>query len=173
MMLEARHILAPYVPTPCEVVHRMLDLAELTAEDVVYDLGCGDGRIVIEAAKRYGARGVGLDIEPYWIEQAQRNARTAGVEALVRFEHADAMAVDLGPATVVTLYLVHWSMQLVGAMLAGRARVGTQVVSHNFEVEGWTPGRTASVTDGDGNSHRVYRWTLGELQKTGLRSSGA
>jgi|SRR6185436_5323146 len=161
MMPKERHILAPYVATPYEVVDRMLELAEVTAEDVVYDLGCGDGRIVVEAAKRYGARGVGVDIEPYWIEQARGNAQAAGVEALVRFEDADALEVDLGQATVIMLYLVPWSMQRVGTLLAERAHAGTRVVSHNFEVEGWVPERTASMTDEEGSSHKLYLWVIG------------
>jgi SAM-dependent methyltransferase len=164
-MLPARHVLAPWVPSPGEVVQRMLELAELTAADVVYDLGCGDGRVIIEAARRYGARGVGLDIEPYWIERARRRARAAGVEALVRFEPADALGAELEAATVVTLYLLPWSTERVGAMLRERAKAGTRVVSHSFEIEGWTPERTASVAGPDGVRHQIFRWTVGRRRR--------
>ena len=98
-------VLAPYSPTPSDVVERMLTLAEVKQGDVVYDLGCGDGRIPIAAAKR-GARGVGVDIDPRRITEANANAKAAGVEKLVEFRLQDAMTVDVSPATVVTLYLL-------------------------------------------------------------------
>ena len=108
-MREPLYILAPYVPTPLDVVERMLELAQVTSRDTIYDLGCGDGRIVITAARKYGARGVGVDIEQHWATESQTNAQQAGVEDLVTFSAADALTVDLTPATVVTLYLVEWS----------------------------------------------------------------
>jgi predicted RNA methylase len=94
--------LAPFVPTPQDVVERMLELAHVTKDDVVYDLGCGDGRIPITAATKYGAHGVGVDIDPQRIAESQANAKAAGVESLVRFKLQDAMTVDVSPATVVT-----------------------------------------------------------------------
>jgi len=166
MLPNLRYILAPYVPTPEEVVHRMLELTELTRNDVVYDLGCGDGRIVIEAAKRYGARGVGVDVEAYWIEQACSNADAAGVQELVRFEHADAMSVHLANATVVTLYLVHWSTKLITSKLVERVQPGTRIVSHNFDVDGWAPERTASLEDREGKGHNIYVWVAGRESST-------
>src|SRR6267143_474680 len=101
MTAPQRYILAPYVATPADVVDRMLRLAEVTNKDLVYDLGCGDGRMVIAAAKDFGARGVGVDIEPYWIEESMRKAKKAGVEHLTTFRVEDAMSVDLSPASVV------------------------------------------------------------------------
>ena len=139
----------------------MLELADVTENDVVYDLGCGDGRIVIEAATRYGARGVGVDIEAYWIEQARINADAAGVRESVRFEHADAMSVGLDDASVVTLYLVHWSTKLITSQLVERVRPGTRIVSHNFEVEGWAPRQTTTIVDLEGNLHHIYLWVAG------------
>jgi SAM-dependent methyltransferase len=160
-MSNARYILAPHVPTPSDVVDRMLLLAAITHTDVVYDLGCGDGRVVIAAAKDYGARGVGVDIEPYWIEQSWANAQVVGVSALVRFEHQDALSVDLESATIIALYLVHWSMQLLAPTLVGRARRGTRVVSHNYAVEGWEPVRRELFTDVRGDTHSLYLWIVG------------
>ncbi len=98
--------LAPYAPTPQDVVERMLEVAQVTKADVVYDLGCGDGRLVITAAKKYGARGVGVDIDPERIAESRANAKKAGVESLVEFREQDALQVDVSPATVVTLYLL-------------------------------------------------------------------
>jgi SAM-dependent methyltransferase len=161
MVPKMCYILAPHVPTPSDVADRMLQIAALTDEDVVYDLGCGDGRIVIAAAKGYGARGVGVDIEPYWVEQSLANAQAAKVSALVRFEHQDAMSVDLRAATVITLYLMHWSMQLLAPLIVERANLGTRVVSHNFAVEGWEPVRMESFTDARGDTHRLYLWIIG------------
>ncbi len=102
----ATNSLAPYVPTPQDVVDRMLSLANVTASDVVYDLGCGDGRIVVTAAKKFGAQGVGVDFDPDRIKESEANAKAAGVEHLVSFKLQDAMTVDVSPATVVTLYLL-------------------------------------------------------------------
>src|SRR4029434_6355086 len=103
---QAPASLAPYVPTPQEVVDQMLSLAEVTSKDVVYDLGCGDGRIPITAAQKYGARAIGVDIEPQRITESNANAKAAGVEKLVTFSLQDAMTVDVSDATVVTLYLL-------------------------------------------------------------------
>jgi cyclopropane fatty-acyl-phospholipid synthase-like methyltransferase len=89
------HILAPYVPTPQDVVERMLELAQVTSRDLVYDLGCGDGRMVITAASKHGARGVGVDIERYWVSESEANAKQAGVEDLVTFTAGDALTLDL------------------------------------------------------------------------------
>src|SRR5688572_8270982 len=101
-----RQSLAPYVPTPEDVVDRMLAFAEVTKTDVIYDLGCGDGRIPIAAAQKYGARGVGIDIDPRRIAESKANARAAGVEHLVEFRLGDVLEADVSPATVVMLYLL-------------------------------------------------------------------
>jgi SAM-dependent methyltransferase len=155
------YILAPFVPTPPELVERMLRLGGVSSQDTVYDLGSGDGRIIIAAAKKYGARGVGVDIEPYRVAESQSNAQAAGVEQLVIFKHQDAMTVDLSAATVVMLYLVHWSTEKVRPIIAKTAKAGTRIVSHNFGMDGWTPTKTENFTDEEGKTHTLYLWIVG------------
>lgn len=150
--------LAPYVPTPQKVVERMLELAEVTAKDVVYDLGCGDGRIVITAAKRYGARGVGIDFDPERIQEAKANAKEAGVERLVTFVKQDAMTVDVSPASVVTLYLLSSSNLKLRPNLTRQLKPGSRIVSHSFSMGDWEPLKTATVDDPDGYSRTLYLW---------------
>ena len=116
--------LAPYVPTPYDVVNRMLELAGVTRDDVVYDLGCGDGRIVITAAERFGARGVGIDYDPERIAEANANAARRGVDDLVTFIHQDAMEADVSEATVVTLYLLSSSNRRLRPILTRQLRAG-------------------------------------------------
>lgn len=158
MFRPPRHILAPYVATPEDVVDRMLRLAGTSARDIVYDLGCGDGRVLIRAAALFGARGVGVDVEPYWVEQSRLNASAAGVSPLVRFEPGDALDVDLSPASVVFLYLVPWSTQLVADRVFRSSRPGTRVVSHSFPVEGRPAAATETFLDGEGVSRRIGLW---------------
>jgi SAM-dependent methyltransferase len=155
------YILAPFVPTPPDVVERMLQLGDVTNQDLVYDLGCGDGRIIIAAAKKFGARGVGIDIEPYRVAESQSNARAAGVEQLVTFRHEDAMEVDLSAATVVMLYLVHWSTEKLRPIIAETARTGTRIISHNFGVADWTPIKTEEFADKNGDQHTLHLWIAG------------
>lgn len=155
------HILAPFVPTPHEVVDAMLRLAHVTKDDIVYDLGCGDGRIVIAAAQKFGAHGVGVDIEPYWVEQSQSNARQAGVEHLVDFRQQDAMTVDVSEATVVTCYLVEWSIQKIKPVIAKTAKARTRIVSHNFGLADWPPLRTEKLSSDQGLPHTLHLWILG------------
>lgn len=156
------YILAPFVPTPPDVVERMLQLGEVTSQDTVYDLGCGDGRIIIAAAKTYGARGVGVDIEPYRIAESQSNAQAARVEHLVTFKHQDAMTVDLSAATVVMIYLVHWSTEKLLPIIAKKSGAGTRIISHNFGMADWTPIRTEKFLDEGGNTHTLYLWIAGK-----------
>ena len=129
--------LAPYVVTPMDIVDRMLEMAGVDREDVVYDIGCGDGRIVIMAAEKYGARGVGIDIVPERIRQSLQNARQAGVESLVEFRLEDATKSDLTEATVVTMYLVPESTAFLRPLLEKQLKPGTRVVSHGYPVPGW------------------------------------
>jgi cyclopropane fatty-acyl-phospholipid synthase-like methyltransferase len=157
----AEYILAPYVPTPHEVVDRMLQLAEVTDRDVVYDLGCGDGRIVIAAAPQFGARGVGVDIEPHWIEESQRNAELAGVDQLVTFKLQDALTVDLSPATVVTLYLVEWSTSKLRPIIESTVKPGTRIVSHSFGIESWAPAKVERFVDASGHDRTLHLWIAG------------
>jgi SAM-dependent methyltransferase len=150
--------LAPYVPTPQEVVERMLELARVTKADVVYDLGCGDGRIVITAAKKYGARGVGVDIDPERIAESKANAERAGVAHLVEFRLEDAMRVDVSPATVVTLYLLSSSNLKLRPRLTQQLRPGARIVSHAFSMGDWLPDKQETFVDSNGVSRYLFLW---------------
>jgi SAM-dependent methyltransferase len=152
------YILAPFVPTPQDVVDRMLELGSVTGTDVVYDLGCGDGRILISAAKRYGARAFGVDLEPYRVEESKANAKAAGVEGLVTFKLQDALTLDLSSATVVTLYLVEWSTLKLKQMLTSQLKQGARIVSHNYNMGEWEPARVERFTDSIGKTHTLYLW---------------
>jgi ribosomal protein L11 methylase PrmA len=135
----------------------MLELAEVNFSDVVYDLGCGDGRIVITAAKKYGAPGVGVDIDPERIREAEANAKSAGVEKLVSFKLHDAMTVDVSPATVVTLYLLSASNLKLRPLLTKQLKPGSRIVSHAFGMGDWEPLKTVTVPDQDYN-RTLYLW---------------
>ncbi len=150
--------LAPYVPTPQQVVEKMLELAEVTSKDVVYDLGCGDGRIVITAAKKYGARAVGVDIDPERINESKANAKAAGVDHLVSFILEDAMKVDVSNATVVTLYLLTSSNLALRPILTKQLKPGARIVSHAFGMGDWEPLKTETVTDETGFTRTIYLW---------------
>ena len=150
--------LAPFVPTPYEVVNRMLTLAEVTSDDVVYDLGSGDGRIVIEAAQRFGARGVGIDIDPQRIAEANANAERAGVQHLVQFIEQDALTVDVSEATVVTLYLLSSSNMKLRPLLTKALPVGARIVSHAFSMGDWEPDVLDKFEDDLGNTRSLYLW---------------
>lgn len=152
--------LAPYVATPMPVVERMLELAGAGGEDVVYDLGCGDGRIVVAAAERYGARGVGADLDPRRIQEANRLARSAGVESLVEFRVEDATTTDFSEATVLTLYLLPDSNELLRPLMERRLASGARVISHDYEVPGWTPLHEEVVED-DGVEHHLFFYVVG------------
>ena len=157
-----RYILAPYVPTPPEVVERMLDLAGVTSADTVYDLGCGDGRIAIAAARR-GARAVGIDIEPHWVAESTRNAAAAGIEGLASFELQDALTADLSPATVVMLYLVEWSTRMLDEKLAAELRPGARIVSHSFGMGDRPAEKTEQWVDSTGQPRTLRLWIAGKV----------
>ena len=161
-MRQPLFILAPYVPTPQDVVERMLELAQVTSRDILYDLGCGDGRIVITAATKYGAGGVGIDIEPYWVTESQTNAQKAGVEDLVTFSLNDALTVDLTGATVLTLYLVEWSTAKLQPIIRSQVKAGTRIVSHSFGVDmaDWKPNQTETFIDSTGVARRLHVWIV-------------
>ncbi len=150
--------LAPFVPTPQDVVDRMLALAEVTSKDTVYDLGCGDGRIVITAAKKYGAHGVGFDIDPQRVKESSENARTAGVENLVTFKQQDVMTVDVSPATVVTLYLLTASNLKLRPLLTKELKPGARIVSHMFSMGDWEPTKVDNFTNQEGFPRTLYLW---------------
>ncbi len=150
--------LAPFVPTPMAVVEKMLELVAVTKDDVVYDLGCGDGRIVVTAAKKYGARGVGIDLDPQRIAESKSRAKQEGVTKLVRFEQQDVMKADFSAATVVTLYLLPESNEMLRPLLEKQLKPGVRVVSHNYEIPGWEEKQVAyeTVTAEDGTTHTIY-----------------
>ena len=150
--------LAPYVPTPQEVVDRMLQLAGVGKGDTVIDLGCGDGRIPISAAKVYGARGIGVDIDPQRIAEANANAKQAGVTNLVSFRLQDAMAVDLREATVVTLYLLSSSNLKLRPILTSQLKAGSRIVSHNFSMGDWKADKVDTFIDTSGGTRTLYLW---------------
>jgi SAM-dependent methyltransferase len=155
---QAQGPLAPYVPTPQDVVDRMLELAQVTEKDVVYDLGSGDGRIPITAAQRFGARGVGVDINPQRIEESHANAQKAGVERLVEFRLQDALTVDVTPATVVTLYLLSAANLQLRPILTKQLRPGSRIVSHTFGMGDWEPDRVDTFVDLGGMTRTLYLW---------------
>ena len=158
-LLAPTQSLAPYVPSPPEVVDRMLALAGVTRNDVVYDLGCGDGRIPIAAAKKYGARGVGIDIDPQRIEEARANARAAGVEHLVEFRLDDVMIADVSPASVVTLYLLTSSNAKLRPMLTKTLRPGSRIVSHAFSMGAeWPADKVDRFVTSTGDEITLYLW---------------
>lgn len=152
--------LAPWVPTPQPVVDRMLELARVTAADVVYDIGCGDGRIVITAARKYGARGVGIDIDTNMIDESNKNAETAGVTQLVRFEAMDATKAEFSEATVVALYLLPESNDLLRPIFERQLRPGTRLVSHNYTIPGWEHKEVhrETIEDEFGAEHQIYAY---------------
>ena len=159
LLLSPQKSLAPYVATPEEVVDRMLTLAAVTKNDVVYDLGCGDGRIPIAAAKKYGARGVGIDIDPRRIGESRANAKAAGVEHLVEFRLEDALKADVSRATVVTLYLLGSSNALLRPVLTKQLRPGARIVSHAFSMgPGWPADRIEQFTTSRGDEITLYLW---------------
>ena len=140
-LAHAQQNAGPYVPTPWKIVEEMLNLAEIRADDFVMDLGSGDGRLVISAAERFGARGYGVDIDRELVKLANENAARAGVAARVRFEERDLFETNLGEATVLTLYLLpHTVTQLVPRILA-EMRPGARVVSHDYPLVPWQPDR--------------------------------
>jgi len=152
----------PYVPTPQTVVDAMLSVAAVNKDDVVYDLGCGDGRIVITAAKKHGARGVGVDIDPDRIQEANANAKTEGVSDRVKFIEQDLFQTDFKDASVVTLYLLPYINLKLRPKLLSELKPGTRVVSHAFDMGDWKPDKTETV---DGN-RTIYFWIIPEKKTT-------
>jgi SAM-dependent methyltransferase len=154
----------PYVPTTEPAVEEMLKLARVTKNDVVYDLGCGDGRIVIAAAKNYGARGVGIDINPERIAEANENAKKAGVTHLVKFIEQDLFEADFREASVVTLFLLTEVNQRLRPKLLEQLKPGTRVVSNTFEMGDWKPEKETKLNGEDSEysylSSKFFLWTI-------------
>jgi len=183
-----------YVPTPQKVVDKMLEVAKVTSSDVVYDLGCGDGRIVVTASKKVGATAIGFDLDPQRVTEARENVMHAGVAALASIRRADVFSVDLQPATVVTLYLLpELNVRLIPQL--EKLRPGSRIVSHDFDMEGvipdghWTVLAPEFVNDegysaykGGGvpedrknyeeRAHEIYLWTV-PLKRSAATSTDA
>lgn len=147
----------PYVPTRMEVVEEMLELADVSEEDVVFDLGSGDGRIVIRAAEVYGARGVGVELDPELVERARENAREAGVADRVEFRRSDLFEADLSGASVVMLYLLRSVNRKLRPKLLRELEPGTRVVSHDFDMGEWEPTDVEDL-----EADRLYLWRIPE-----------
>lgn len=152
---EKKKLDVPYVPTPQSVVDAMLKLAAVNKDDVVYDLGCGDGRIVITAAKNHGARGIGVDIDPERIKEANANAQKAGVSDRVKFIEQDLFKTDFKEASVVTLYLLPDINLKLRPKLQSELKPGTRIVSHAFDMGDWQPDKTENV-----EGRTIYLWTI-------------
>ena len=152
--------LAPYVVTSREIVDQMLRMAGVGRDDLVYDLGSGDGRIVIEAARLYGARGVGFELDAELVRQARDNARQANVSHLVEFHQQDIMTVDVLPASVVTLYLSREANLKLRPRLLDRLRPGSRVVSHDFDMGDWQPDAVLRVQDEGARFRTLYLWRI-------------
>jgi SAM-dependent methyltransferase len=150
---------APFVPTPLPVVERMLELAKVTPGDVVYDLGSGDGRVVITAAQRYGARGVGIEINPVWVRDARRFAEQLGVTDKVTFRIEDLFTTDLREATVVTLYLYPAMNRKLAPRLLAELKPGARIVSHEYGIGDWPPDKTEEMVV-NGTRHVIHFWTV-------------
>ncbi len=148
-----------YVSTPHDVVARMLQMASVTKDDVVYDLGCGDGRIVVTAAKKHGCKAVGYDIEKKRVEEALRNVKKARVEKLVSIQRKDVFSLDLRPASVITLYLLpKLNVKLIPQL--DRLKPGSRIVSHDFGMKGVTPDKVVTFRSKEDNvDHTIYLWT--------------
>jgi len=157
----------PFVPTPIEVVDRMLELAEVKKGDVVYDLGSGDGRIVIRAAKKFGVKAVGIEMDSWLLYKARKDARAAGVSHLVAFRAEDALKADISRATVVTLYMLPWFNEAMKPSLKKFLKPGARIVAHDFGIEGWKPDETVKLPEpekklgGAVHYHTIFLWRMG------------
>ena len=156
----------PFIPTPIEVIDRMLDLAEVTKGDVVYDLGSGDGRIVIRAAKKFGVRAVGIEMDSWLLDKARKAAKAEGVSHLVEFRSEDALKADISRATVVTLYMLPWFNEAMKPNFKKMLKPGARIVAHDFGIEGWEPDKTEKLpgfelkAEGHKHQHVIYLWRM-------------
>lgn len=152
--------LSPFVPTPHEVVELMLELAEVKKGDVLYDLGSGDGRIVIAAARKYGINAVGFEIDPNLVRASREKIREAGLEHLAEIREQDIRLVDLSPASVVTMYLYPRANLRLRPVIMRQLKPGSRVVSHDFGMGDWKPDRVEKLTDSAGHVRTVYLWRI-------------
>jgi SAM-dependent methyltransferase len=155
----------PFVPTPPEVIDRMLEMAQVKSDDVIYDLGSGDGRILIQAAKRYGVRGVGIEIDGDLVRKARDNAFREKVDHLVEFREQDALTADVSQATVVTLYMLPDFNAKLRPMFDRQLKPGSRVVSHDFPIEGWVPDRIERVKGDFLHDHTIFLFEIGSKPK--------
>jgi len=146
----------PYVPTPPEVVEKMLELAQVTKDDIVYDLGSGDGRIVIMAAQKFGAQAVGIEMDPELYKKSSAQIEQLGLEKRARIIHGNMFEADVRRATVVTLYLLTSVNDRLRPILEKQLRPGTRVVSHDFQMAEWKPEKTVNVITENGITHTIY-----------------
>ena len=156
----------PFVPSPPHVVEKMIEVAEIQKGDILYDMGSGDGRIVIEAAKKYGIRGVGIDLNPELVAKARENAAKEGVSHLVEFRAQDGLTVDISEATVVTLYMFKWFNNAIKPKLQ-KLKPGSRVVAHDFDIDDWKPNRIEYVkppadSSDYAESRTLYIWKIDE-----------
>jgi len=163
-----------FVPTPQEVVDKMLEMAEVKKGDVVYDLGCGDGRIVVTAARKYGVKAVGFDINPVRVKESQENVKSNKVEHLVTIKQADIFTLDLREANVVALYLLpELNVRLMPQLQ--KLKPGSRIVSHDFDMRGAKPVQVhrMTVTEGDStrNEHTIYKWVVPWTKETTASSA--
>jgi len=152
--------IVPYVPTPQDVVDRMLEMAQVKKGDVVYDLGSGDGRIVVTAAKKYGVKAIGYEIDPERIRESHENIKKAGVEKLVEIKLQDIRTVDLSGASVLTMYLLPEVNLMLRPNIWNQMKPGSRVVSHDFDMGDWKPVKTEHVKDASGWDHTLYLWRV-------------
>jgi Mycolic acid cyclopropane synthetase len=152
--------IVPYVPTPQDVVDKMLAMAQVKKGDVVYDLGSGDGRIVVTAAKKYGVKAIGFEIDPQRIKESHENIKKAGVEKLVEIRQQDIRTVDLSGASVLTMYLLPEVNMMLRPNIWSQMKAGSRVVSHDFDMGDWKPVSTEHVKDSSGWDHTLYLWRV-------------
>jgi precorrin-6B methylase 2 len=150
--------IVPYVPTPQEVVERMLELAGVKKGDVVYDLGSGDGRIVVTAAKKYGVKAIGFEIDPERIKESHENIKKAGVGNLAEIRQQDIRTVDLSQASVLTMYLLPEVNLMIRPNIWKQMKPGSRVVSHDFDMGDWKPLKTENIKDSSSWDHTLYLW---------------
>jgi cyclopropane fatty-acyl-phospholipid synthase-like methyltransferase len=159
----------PFVPTTMPVVERMLELAEVKKGELKYDLGCGDGRILIHAAKKYGTRGVGIDLDPQRVLEATEKAKEEGVSHLLEFRVEDGTQTDISNATVVALYMFKWFNNAIRPKLQ-KLRPGSRVVAHDYDIDGWEPTRVVTLEPvkdpGIERFHTLYLWKVGAESPT-------
>ena len=158
---DAAPDLAPFFPTPMNIVDEMLKMASVSSKDVVYDLGCGDGRIVVTAADRFGAKGVGVEYDPQVAQLAVENVEKQNLGHLVQIVIGDATKIDASPASVVMLYLLPDTISRLRPGLESSLKPGSRVVSHNAEMPGWQPSHVRRFDDGTGRVHTLYLYEIG------------